>query len=169
MSNSLTLKSDRSDFLYWATDCLDSTTGCPTRLEIMVFDTCGIAVASEHFHLLLALLLGTCPKHAAVNDTNSLPTLLYRLRYRSRPHLWLIAPGSSLTGLFTTSVVFKVLVLALESGEKAKYQPANLSYRRPEETSGVLNRGIFTGSISLCVKELAICCFQRISMSFRRS
>ena len=57
--------------------------------------------------------------------------------------LWLAAPGLSLTGLFTASIVFKSLVLALESGEKAKYLPAELRDRRLEETSSILNRGVF--------------------------
>ena len=61
---------------------------------------------------------------------------------RSRT-LWLVAPGSSLTRLFTASVAFKALVLVLESGEKAKYLPARMSERRPEETSSILNRGVF--------------------------
>lgn len=61
---------------------------------------------------------------------------------RSRT-LWLVAPGSSLARLFTASVVFKALVLVLESGEKAKYLPARMSERRPEETSSILNRGVF--------------------------
>lgn len=57
--------------------------------------------------------------------------------------LWLVAPESSLTRLFTASIVFKALVLVLESGEKAKYLPAELRERRPEETSSILNRSVF--------------------------
>ena len=41
------------------------------------------------------------------------------------------------------SIVFKALVVVLESGEKAEYLPAELRDRRPKETSSILNRGIF--------------------------
>lgn len=57
--------------------------------------------------------------------------------------LWLVAPKSALTRLFTASVVSQALVLIAESGEKAKYLPAEMRDRRPEETSSIINRGIF--------------------------
>jgi ATP-binding cassette subfamily C (CFTR/MRP) protein 1 len=70
---------------------------------------------------------------------------------RSRT-LWLAARNSALTRLFTASVVFQALVLVLESGEKAKYLPAEMSKRRPEETSSILNRGIFYWLNQLMIK-----------------
>lgn len=57
--------------------------------------------------------------------------------------LWLVAPESSLAYLFTASTIFKALLLVTESYEKAKFLPARLSEQRPEETSSILNRGVF--------------------------
>lgn len=70
---------------------------------------------------------------------------------RSRT-LWLLARNSALTRLFTASVVFKALILIFESGEKAKYLPAEMRNRRPEEISSILNRGIFYWLNRLMVK-----------------
>jgi ATP-binding cassette, subfamily C (CFTR/MRP), member 1 len=61
---------------------------------------------------------------------------------RSRT-LWLVAPDSRLTHLFTASIVSKALVLVLESVEKTKHLPTELYKGRPEETSSILNRSIF--------------------------
>lgn len=57
--------------------------------------------------------------------------------------VWLVAPDSPLARLFTASVVFKFLVLVLEAGEKAQYLPVQTAERRPEETSSIINRGVF--------------------------
>lgn len=57
--------------------------------------------------------------------------------------LWLAAPSSSLTSLFTASTAFKALLLVSESWEKSRYLPASLREGRPEEISSVLNRGVF--------------------------
>lgn len=66
--------------------------------------------------------------------------------------LWLVVPNSALTRLFTASVVFQALILIVESGEKAKYLPDSMRDRRPEETSSILNRGIFYWLNRLMVK-----------------
>ena len=57
--------------------------------------------------------------------------------------VWLLVPNSPLAHLFTASVVFKFLVLLLEAGEKTQYLPAQMTERRPEETSSIINRGVF--------------------------
>lgn len=57
--------------------------------------------------------------------------------------LWLVAGNTSLARIFTASVVLKAILLVPESWEKAKFLPASMRERRPEETSSILNRSIF--------------------------
>lgn len=57
--------------------------------------------------------------------------------------LWLVAPASPLTRLFTTSTALKAVTLVLEAVEKARYLPRGIWEGRPEETSSILNRSIF--------------------------
>lgn len=66
--------------------------------------------------------------------------------------LWLVSPGTSLTQTFTASVVFKALLLVTESWEKAKFLPTSMTEQRPEETSSILNRGIFYWLNSLMIQ-----------------
>lgn len=57
--------------------------------------------------------------------------------------IWLSSPHLILPRVFTTSVVLKALLLVSESREKARYLPMSIWKQRPEETSSILNRGVF--------------------------
>lgn len=66
--------------------------------------------------------------------------------------LWLTAPHSLITSLFTTSLSCKVVCLVVESCEKGRYLPSNWRERQPEAISSILNRWVFFWLNRLLIK-----------------
>lgn len=56
---------------------------------------------------------------------------------------WLTADNAVVNKFLTVSVIFKAMILVLETKEKAAYLILLGNKRSPEEMSGILNRGVF--------------------------
>lgn len=57
--------------------------------------------------------------------------------------LWLIGYDGGIRGIFTASLVMKVMILLLEAKEKRRYFNSSDRQKGPEETSGIFSQSVF--------------------------